>query len=372
MYLAAGASVAMVAMAVTVPADATGAHHARPAAKAAPTYKVVADNLHNPRQIVFWRGGMYVAEAGQGGDGTCITGGEGPSCFGKTGSVTRVQQGKQKRILKELASLGNQGTGESAIGPADLAVVGKNTLVLSMGLGSNPKNRKLLPKSGQKQLGHLLAFNLHTKKYVSLGDLAAHEKKANPIDTPDSDPTGLVKSGKGGWLVTDSGGNTLVKARQGKVKGVAAFKDRMGTSPITGPNPVSYQIVPTDVVKGPDGAYYVSELTGFPFIEGAARIWRIVPGHKPHVWASGLTNVTSMAFDGKKLYAVQISDTGLAAGGPIGSLIRVFPKSTGKAAEPIASALFAPYGVAIHHGSAFVSIGAVAPIGGQVIKVPLG
>jgi len=373
MYLAAGVSVAMAAMAATVPADATGAHHGRPAVKAAaPTFKVVAANLNNPRQIVFWHGGMYVAEAGTGGDGPCIPGGEGPECFGKTGSVTRVQNGKQKRILKELASVGAEGTGESALGPADLAVVGKNTLVLSMGLGSNPKNRKMLPKRGQKQLGHLLAFNLHTKKYVSLGDLAAHEKKTNPIDTPDSDPTGLVKAGNGGWLVTDSGGNTLVRAKHGKVKTVAAFKDRMGTSPITGPNPVSYQIVPTDVVKGPDGAYYVSELTGFPFIEGAARIWRIVPGHKPQVWASGLTNVTSMAFDGKKLYAVQISNAGLAAGGPTGSLWRVASKKSGKAHKNLTGDLFAPYGVAIKGNNAYVTTGAVAPAIGAVIKVPLG
>ena len=29
------------------------------------------------------------------------------------------------------------------------------------------------------------------------------------------------------------------------------------------------------MAKGPDGAYYVSELIGFPFTKGASRIWRI-------------------------------------------------------------------------------------------------
>jgi hypothetical protein len=373
LYLAAGASVALVVTAATVPADATGggATGGGAAAQGVVAFKVVADNLHNPRQLVFAHGDMYIAEAGKGGDGTCIEGGEGPSCYGKTGSVTRVRDGVQRRVLKKLASLSNGGTGDNAIGPADLAVVGKHTLVLSMGLGSNPKNRKDLPKLGRKQLGHLLSFNLHTKKFGSLGDIAAHEAKANPIDNRDSDPTGLVKAGKKGWLLTDSGGNTVVRAKAGKVKSVAAFQDRMGISPVTGPNPVKYQVVPTDIVKGPDGAYYVSELTGFPFIQGAARIWRVVPGHKPHVWAKGLTNVTSLAFDGKKLYAVQISDAGIAAGGPIGSLERVFSKASGKAAKPIASGLFAPYGVAIRHGNAFVSTGAVAPTGGQVLKIPL-
>jgi hypothetical protein len=41
---------------------------------------------------------------------------------------------------------------------------------------------------------------------------------------------------------------------------------------------VPAEAVPTAVAVGPDGAYYVSELTGFPFSKGAARIWRVAPG----------------------------------------------------------------------------------------------
>jgi hypothetical protein len=368
---AAAASAALTAMAATVPADATGGR-VQHQAGSAPVYKTVAHGLHNPRQIDFGNGGMYVAEAGSGGTKACMIGGEGePVCFGATGSVMRVRNGHQHRVLTGIASLANQTGSGNALGPADLVVVGKHTIVLSVGLGLSPHKRKNLPKLGQKEMARLLSFDLRTKKRTVVGDLGRHEARANPIDNPDSDPTGVVKAGKARYLVTDSGGNTLVSAKNGKVKGVAKFKDRMGTSPVTGPDPVPYQSVPTDVVKGPDGAFYVSELTGFPFIQGAARIWRVVPGHRPHVWASGLTNVTSLAFDGKKLYAVQIADTGLL-GGPIGSLERVFPDSSGKAAKPIASDLFAPYGVAIHRGAAFVSIGAVLPRGGSVIKIPLG
>jgi hypothetical protein len=35
------------------------------------------------------------------------------------------------------------------------------------------------------------------------------------------------------------------------------------------------------VVVGPDGAYYVSQLTGFPFPVGAANVYRVVPGSAP-------------------------------------------------------------------------------------------
>ena len=37
------------------------------------------------------------------------------------------------------------------------------------------------------------------------------------------------------------------------------------------------QAVPTGVVKGPDGALYMSQLTGFPFLPAAANVFRIDP-----------------------------------------------------------------------------------------------
>jgi len=361
---AAGVSVALVAMAATVPADAT-----RAPSRGGIVYKEVATGLNNPRQIDFGPGGMYVAEAGNGSfNGTsssqpCFPGPEGNVCFGETGSVTRVRHGKQHRVLKGLASLGGETDGSAALGPADLVVLDRHTIVLSLGLGTDPANRSSLPKVGRKQLARLIQFDTHTGKGIVIGDLGAHEAQANPIDTPDSDPTGVAKAGKLGYLATDSGGNTLVRAKNGKVRGVAAFKDRtVGAD--------TYQVVPTDVVKGPDGAWYVSELTGAPFIPGQARIWRIVPGHKPHVWASGLTNVTSLAFDGRKLYAVEIASTGIP-NFDTGALVRVFSDKSGKAAKPIAAPLFAPYGVAVHRGAAYVSTCAVCYQGGTVIKVPL-
>jgi hypothetical protein len=363
---AAVATAGLTALAATVPAQATGVHHE--AAQAAPTgYKVVASGLHNPRQIAFGHGAMYVAEAGQGGTGVCLPNPEGlptPVCFGYSGSVTRVRHGHQHRVLTGLASIAEQGSGVQAIGPADLVVTGKHSIALTIGLSTAPKNRKKFPKRAQKQLGHLLAFNLHTKKATSIGDIARHEARANPIDNRDSDPTGVAKAGKHGFVVTDSGGNTLVGAKNGKVRSIAAFQDRMSAG-------TPYQSVPTDVVKGPDGAWYVSELTGAPFFKGAARIWRVVPGHKPHVFAKGLTNVTSIAFEGRKLYAVQLTDNGLLAGPP-GSLVRVFPKSSHKAAKVVADGLMFPYGLAIHRGAAYVSVGSVDPAAGQVVKIPLG
>jgi hypothetical protein len=347
----------------TTPAGAsTPPQHERAVAR-----KVVARGLHGPRDIAFGpHGVMYVAEAGQGGSGTCVTGLDGPSCFGWTGSVTRVRKGRQHRVLTGLASLSDQHTHASPIGPSGLAVVGRHTLVLTLGLGTDPRSRKMLPARARKQLGRLVSVDLRTTKVRAVADLASYERKANPVDDPDSNPAGLVKGTHGSWLVADAGGNDLVRATGAKVKTVARFKNRK-----TGGR--AFESVPTDVVRGPDGAYYVSELTGYPDPRGKARIWRVVPGRKPKVWATGLTDVTGLAWDGKKLYAVQIADHGLSGGGsPLGSLRRVFGKSAGKAPRVVAANLFAPYGVAIHHGAAYVSTGAVAATDGTVVKIPLG
>lgn len=361
---AAGAAVLVVvglSGATVVAGPASGGSAPRPG----PIYRTVADHLHNPRQLDFSRtGALYVAEAGQGGGGPCLVGGEGTTvCYGRTGSVTRVADGRQRRVVTGLASLANQGSGVSALGPADVAAVGRHTLVLSLGFGTNPFQRRHLPRTGRTELAHLISVDLRTGRRTNVGDLGRREAEDNPVGKPDTDPTGVAPAGRRGYLATDSGGNTLVAAKGGRVRGVAAFRDRSSGG-------ATYESVPTDVVRGPDGAWYVSELTGAPYTRGVARIWRVVPGHRPRVWASGLTDVTSLAWSGRRLYAVQISDTGIPDF--VGSLRRVRPDASGKPDRVVARDLPAPYGVAVHGGAAFVSIGAIDPSGGSVIRIPLG
>jgi streptogramin lyase len=62
----------------------------------------------------------------------------------------------------------------------------------------------------------------------------------------------------------------------------------------------AYEAVPTEVKRGPDGALWVSTLSGAPFIPGAAAIWRVVPGSVPVKIISGLTLVADfdIAADG--------------------------------------------------------------------------
>ena len=127
--------------------------------------------------------------------------------------------------------------------------------------------------------------------------------------------------------------------------------------------------MPTDVVVGPDGARYVSQLVGFPFEKGSSTIWRVVHGHDPQPYATGLTNVTSLAFanDGT-LYAVELASNGLLTG-PVGALVKV--KAGSNSHKTVAGDLSAPYGLAIRGHSAYVTTGSLAAADGQVIKIDL-
>jgi hypothetical protein len=368
LYLAAGASVVtMASVMAAVPADATGVGHGRPVAKEL-LFKVVASGLDNPRQLNFGKNGkLYVAEAGSGGTNNCVPGPEGgPVCWGATGSVTVVSKGHQRRVTTGLPSYADQGSGTAALGPADVVPYGHGKLAISVGYGFDPASRAALAKPANL-FGQLLRLDLSSGKLKKLGDLSRFEGRRNPIHDPNTDPTGIFKW-RSTFYATDSGGNDLVKVHNGKVRLVKVFHDVSTTQG-------KAQAVPTDVVVGPDGALYICELTGFPFVKGAASIYRLVPGHKKaKVYASGLTNVTSIAFDkAGRLYAVQIANKGLAnPAGPVGSLWRVHSDKSGKKPHNLTGPQFAPYGVAIKGHNAYVTTGAVAPGAGQVIKVPLG
>ena len=124
-----------------------------------------------------------------------------------------------------------------------------------------------------------------------------------------------------GYVVADAGGNAVVRAsHKGTFTTIAALPPGSALAPPFLGLPPGTQIptdaVPTSVVQGPDGAYYVTQLTGFPFEKGDANIWRVVPGQAPTVYASGLTNLTDLAFaDDGSLYAVEIAVEGLLSAG---------------------------------------------------------
>src|SRR5262249_23624824 len=93
---------------------------------------------------------------------------------------------------------------------------------------------------------------------------------------------------------------------------------------------IPMEAVPTTVIEGPNGNYYVGQLTGFPFPAGGANIYSVPKsGGTPTVALSGFTNIIDIAPgpDGA-LYFLEISKNGLLSSNPAGALIRVAPNGT--------------------------------------------
>jgi hypothetical protein len=344
-------------------------------ASAQPSSEVVASGLDSPRHLTFSASGdLYVAEAGKGGSVSCAVHPElGEFCLGFTGAVTEVRDdGPDVRVLTGLPSIFNA-TNSEAMGPSDIAFTGGQKFVLSIGLGGSDQFRADFGPDGAL-LGTLVSGKIKRDEHSLFADVLANEAVANPDGTDiDSNPVGLVRQGEG-YLVADAGGNAVVRAsHKGAFTTIAVLPPGSALAPPFLGLPAGTQIptdaVPTSVVQGPDGAYYISQLTGFPFEKGDANIWRVVPGQEPTVYASGLTNLTDLAFAGDgSLYAVEIATDGLLEG-PIGSLVKVTPGAS--VHETVAGGLFAPYGVALRSGAAYVSTCAVCVGGGEVIRIPL-
>ncbi|WP_229074575.1 ScyD/ScyE family protein [Actinoplanes sp. DH11] len=339
---------------------------ASPPVTAAPALRTVASGLDNPRGIAFGpRGELYVAESGRGGPGPCQAGPEGGQvCFGRSGAITVLAAGRQWRVATGLPSLASP-AGTEASGPSDVSVGADGRLHYTVGLGGSPDLRTRVP-----QLAGTAKLYRAGRTPVVLADLGEHERSANPdgVTPPDTNPTAVLTA-KRGQLVVDAGGNSLLRvAARGRVATVAVF----GARTVPGPDgtPVRMESVPTSVARGPDGALYVGELTGFPFPPGQARIWRIAPGQAPRVWATGFTNVIDLAWapDGR-LYVLEIAHRGLLSGDRTGALIRV-DRDGGQ--RVVASAgLTAPGGLAVRGRYAYVSNCSVCAGTGSVVRIGL-
>lgn len=361
-----------ILLAVLVPAGTAQAHgkgHGH-----GPKVTVVASGLDNPRGLAFDRyGNLYVAEAGTGGTSSCMAGPEGDEvCFGNTGAITKVSHGHQYRVRSGLPS-GAAADGSAAIGPSDVTVK-DGRLVFTIGLGADPAVRSTLP-SKFRNLGWLMkAVGKHDVSRIA--DIAGYEAKANPDGgVPDSNPNSVLSTSSG-YVVADAGGNDLVRVsgKRHKVSTVAVFPSQMVDAPPELGLPPGTQIpmeaVPTSVVRGPDGAYYVGQLTGFPFVPGKANVWRVVPGHSPKIVARGFTNIIDIGFDRHgTLYVLEIAKNGLLSGDQTGALIKV--GKHGERKTVMSTGLTAPGGLVLKDGAAYVSNCSVCPDAGQVLRISL-
>lgn len=331
--------------------------------------QVIASGLDNPRGLAFGPGGLYVVEAGRGGTSTmCLppVGPAGPRCYGPTGAITQISGiGVHQRVLTGLPSVALAG-GNEAEGPHDIEF-GFNSALITVGPGADPALRAPFEAAGIT-LQRLLRVEL-TGQMSNPFDLGAFEAANNPDGgVPDSNPYGLrILADRG--LIADAGANALLQLGVSGISTLAVFPTRMVPNPMGGPD-IPMQAVPTSVVEGPDGSLYVGELTGFPFLVGGARVYRVpAAGGAPTVVAEGFTNIIDLAIgpDGAA-YVLEHDANGLLQPGTTGRLVKI--GLFGARTEIAAGALNAPGGMTFGpDGALYVTTNSSTAGAGQVVRI---
>jgi hypothetical protein len=340
-------------------------------------FDVIASGLNQPRGIDIGPDGtIFVAEAGTGGD-TCVTFGEGDEsvevCAGFTGRVSAISNGEVSVFADGLPSVSVGGEGS---GPQDVFVTDDGTVYVIIGLGGPPDARAAFGAAGE-HLGWVLRLD-DEGNWDPVVDIAAYEGTNNPDDGEiDSNPYSLVVTDEG-MVVSDAGANALLWVdNEGTISTLAVFDARMVPAPpfleLPDGTEIPMESVPTGVAQGPDGAFYVGELTGFPFTPGMARVWRVTGEGEATVYAQNFTNVVDVSFDADgNLLVVEFAAGGLLnvdeadPASSVGSLIRVHEDGTRE--ELAAGSLILPIGVVgADDGTVYVVHMAVIPNMGQVV-----
>ena len=348
--------------------------------------------LRSPRHLDFApSGNLYVAEAGSGGAGPCFVGGEGPACMGATGAVSKIDRhGDQTRIVDGLASYANDtdadgvlepGEADSGIGPHGITALADNAVFITNGGPTAPRDadgnllsrNDLAAKNRTANLFGRLLWVYGKQRFLPVADIYDFERRRNPdggaIDTNATD----VLYDHGRFVISDAGGNSVLSAFGPHLSTLAVFEDTPGVpNPFEPGGTVDMQAVPTGIVEGPDGAYYMSQLTGFPFPAGGASVYRINPRTgKATPFAGGFTNIMDLAFDRSgTLYVLEIDSNGLLFPPDFGSITAITRKGQRSVVVPPDGTLTNPGGIAVgKHGDLYVTNFARSPDSGQVLRI---
>ena len=338
-------------------------------------WTVVMSGLDNPRGLTFeWLGdgdngrgddhgedndgwALFVAEAGTGGPNPCAMVRGALQCAGATGAVSRYYRGRQRRLVRGLPSYAPS-SGIGATGPHDVSYAWGSGYV-TIGLGG-PLSPVMMRSLFGEEFGWIVQFQ-DNGRWSFDTDVASYEQESNPGEGPiDSNPYGLLE-GAGRQIVVDAGGNSLLHISSlRQFSTIAVFPSRAQGR--------ATDAVANSVALGPDGAYYVGELTGVPFVPETSNVWRVVQGEAPQVYCTGFNFILDLDFDRRgNLYVLEHTSAPFPMGD--GTLYRVARDCSRR---PVATGLTNPSSVTIGpDGDAYISNFGTSPDVGEVIRVDL-
>jgi hypothetical protein len=358
------------------------------------TFTPVVGELNGPRGVAFdGQGNMYVAEAGN-----YINIAPGPFGVTHTGKVSKFTLSAGAPIRgwsTHFDSVYDSAHGgPEVLGPAGVSAMGSGCMKNSNGMREGCQVLAIISESQSgvnattpglniPQIGHLYRLdgatgvptdksNVGDQQYAWAGSHASLWK-----EFPDSNPYGVLVTKDPTTdairtYVVDAGSNTLSEVMPDGTNRVIAYI----------PNDPVRDSTPTCVAQGPDGALYVGTLdlvaNLFVFGPGQSHVYRVDPNTSEsyltaaHVWASGLTTITSCTFDraGNFWGTEMFYPAGVNA--PPGDLVRI-PFANPAAVQHIGGgSLPVPGGLAQGpDGAMYVTVGSAAtdPGSGAVVKV---
>jgi hypothetical protein len=235
-------------------------------------HQVIASGLRNPRGFTWGcDGALYVAESG-------LPGAE-PTNF--TGRVSRVKHGIRETIVDNLPV--SVGAGGDTVGASDVAFIGKRLYVsISAGPAHGhpdfPGGVYRVKKGSIKLVANTDKFNVANPPLDCADCGTPADELSNTFSMiAHNCKLYLVDANKDVINVVDPNASSLGR--------IARFAD---FSPLQVPTGTR-QFVTTAITVGADGAFYVTNLTSFPFLPAQSKIFRVDQAGRISIVYEGLT-----------------------------------------------------------------------------------